>query len=828
MEEEMCLVDSCTTNTILREVKFFQTLTKREGQVLTIAGRDAMIVGSGRATFILPMGTQIHIEEALLYPDSTRTLLSYRDIRKNEIHVETYEEHNEEFLLFTKNTGYGKQTLEKVPSLPSGLYYTYIKPVPHFTYKVIFQNVDTFKTWHERLGHPGIGMMRKIMSNSNGHGMSDRKFPKSSDFVCTSCATGKLILRPSHLKIQAEPLKFLERIQGDICGPIQPLSGPFRYFMVLIDASTRWSHVCLLSTRNHAFAKLIAQVIRLRASQPEHQIKSIRLDNAAEFSSKAFNDYCMALGIEVQHSVPYVHTQNGLAEALIKRIKLIARPLLQSCNLPTSCWGHAVLHAGDLIQLRPTAYHTASPLQLVRGDPPSISHLRKFGCAVYVPISPPKRTSMGPHRKMGIYVGYLSPSIIKYLEPLTGDLLTARYADCIFNEEHFPALGGEFKYHTECPEINWDAFDTLKEDPRTTESELQVQRIINLQNAANNLPDSFTVSKGVTKSFIPARNVPERVEVPNKTIQLPISKESGGSTANPRKRTRKQRKQSSDTVNETQPQVERHQMDLPNPPPTSTVHSISDDGTLERPDAVVLGNTEPSNGVHEISTNYVDSGESFDRKTTIVDIYFASSIAETIQNDPDPKSMVECKKRSDWNKWKEAIEAELASLNKREVFSSVIPTPPKTFPVGFKWVFVRKRNENNEVVRYKARLVAQGFTQRPGIDFNETYSPVMSGITFRYLISLATQKRLSMQLMDVVTAYLYGSLDSDIYMKVPDGIPIPNKSANRNMYCVKLKRSLYGLKQSGRMWYNRLSEYLLQKGYSNNDDCPCVFIKRSC
>ena len=82
MEEEMCLVDSCTTNTILREVKFFQTLTKREGQVLTIAGRDAMIVGSGRATFILPMGTQIHIEEALLYPDSTRTLLSYRDIRK--------------------------------------------------------------------------------------------------------------------------------------------------------------------------------------------------------------------------------------------------------------------------------------------------------------------------------------------------------------------------------------------------------------------------------------------------------------------------------------------------------------------------------------------------------------------------------------------------------------------------------------------------------------------------------------------------------------------------------------------------------------------------
>ena len=135
--------------------------------------------------------------------------------------------------------------------------------------------------------------------------------------------------------------------------------------------------------------------------------------------------------------------------------------------------------------------------------------------------------------------------------------------------------------------------------------------------------------------------------------------------------------------------------------------------------------------------------------------------------------------------------------------------------------------KKKEMVRYKARLVAQGFTQRPVIDFNETYSPVMSGIIFRYLIALAVQNHLSMQLMDVVTAYLYGSLDSDIYMKVPDGIPIPNPKASRNTYCVKLNKSLYGLKQSGRMWYNRLSEFLLQKGYINNDDCPCVFIKKS-
>jgi hypothetical protein len=138
-----------------------------------------------------------------------------------------------------------------------------------------------------------------------------------------------------------------------------------------------------------------------------------------------------------------------LVESLIKRIKLIARPLIQDCNLPTSCWSHAVLHAADLVQLRPTVYHTSSSLQLVRGDQPSIFHLRKFRCTVYTPISPTKRTSMCLQRRIGIYVGFQCPSILKYLEPLTGDLFPARFADCIFNEDHFLTLGGDNKFITD-------------------------------------------------------------------------------------------------------------------------------------------------------------------------------------------------------------------------------------------------------------------------------------------------------------------------------------------------------------------------------------------
>ena len=109
-------------------------------------------------------------------------------------------------------------------------------------------------------------------------------------------------------KIKTESPIFLKRIQGDICGPIHLLCGPFQYFMVLIDASSRWSHVCLLSTRNVAFARFFAQIIRLQAQFPNYTIKKVRLDNTGEFTSQAFNDYCMSIGIVVEHPVAHVHT----------------------------------------------------------------------------------------------------------------------------------------------------------------------------------------------------------------------------------------------------------------------------------------------------------------------------------------------------------------------------------------------------------------------------------------------------------------------------------------------------------------------------------------
>ncbi|MFS7999224.1 putative RNA-directed DNA polymerase [Helianthus anomalus] len=809
-DADICIADSGATHTILKSKKYFYELKPTKGTVDTISGPTNLIEGVGKANLILPNGTKLLIENALFSPKSTRNLLSFKNIYHNGYDTQSRTVDNKKYLhIMSKD-----HILEKLPMLHSGLHYTHINvPQAHMAVKESSCDPETFNLWHDRLGHPGSTMMKRIIENTHGHPLKYQKIPQSDKMpLCTSCSLGKLITRPSSLKVDKELPMFLERIQGDICGPIHPPCGPFRYFMVLIDASSRWSHVSLLSTRNIAFAKFLAQIIKLRAHFPDYTVKRVRLDNAGEFTSHAFNDYCMSVGIVVEHPVAHVHTQNGLAESLIKRLQLIARPLIMRTKLPVSVWGHAILHAGSLIRVRPSANHKYSPLQLISGNEPDISHLKIFGCAVYVPIAPPQRTKMGPQRRLGIYVGYETASIIRYLEPLTGDVFKARFDDCRFNEAMFPALGGENKKREN--DVSWCVPSLSHLDPRTKQCETEVQKIIHLQNIANQLPDAFTDTNRVTKSHIPAANAPARVEIPSKAIDNKIAHESqkrlkrgrpiGSKDKNPRKRKA--------LVKE----INHKENDLDKTVNTETSHEKDVDDTNK-----------------EISINYGHTHIIWNRyEMENIDEIFSYSIASDIMgedDDPEPKSVNDCQNRHDWDKWKGAMQAELDSLNKRKVFGSIVVTPKAVKPVGYKWVFVRKRNEKNEVTRYKARLVAQGFSQRPGIDYEETYSPVMDAITFRYLISLAVSKRLEMRLMDVATAYLYGSLDSDIYMKVPEGFKLPEalSSKPKEMYSIKLQRSLYGLKQSGRMWYNRLSDYLTSKGYTNNLICPCVFIKKT-
>ncbi|KAM2731492.1 hypothetical protein EV2_035147 [Malus domestica] len=421
-------------------------------------------------------GTILTIAEALYSPPYGRTLLIFKDIRDNNYHAETHVKHKVEFLCITSYEYGQKRILEKMKRISSGLYTTTIHPIEyHYVANPTTRTAHEITFWHDRLGHPGRIVMRRILKSSHGQPLT-QSLGLIQGIACQTCSMGKLITKPSYDKIHSNPPIFLQRIQGHICGSIHPPCAPFRCFMVLVDASTRWPYVCLLSTMNAAFSKLLDQVIKLKAHHPNYLIKSIRLDNAGEFTSKTFDDYCMLVGVEVEHYVPYVHTQNGLAEAFIKCLQMIARSLVIRTKLPIATWGYAILHTSKLVHLRPVVTQPFTALQLVIGYEPDISHLRVFGCSVYVPISLPLRTKMGPQQRMRIYAEYDSSSIIRYLEPLTDDLFTARFADCHFYEIVFLSLGGDKNVNVpeERRELSWMTPTLSDLDPRTAQSETKM------------------------------------------------------------------------------------------------------------------------------------------------------------------------------------------------------------------------------------------------------------------------------------------------------------------------------------------------------------------
>ena len=129
------------------------------------------------------------------------------------------------------------------------------------------------------------------------------------------------------------------------------------------------------------------------------------------------------------------------------------------------------------------------------------------------------------------------------------------------------------------------------------------------------------------------------------------------------------------------------------------------------------------------------------------------------------------------------------------------------------------------MVCYKVCLVAQGFTQQPGVDYNFSYSPVMDLGTFCYLLGMATQYFLDTQLLNVVTAYLYGPLDAQIYIRPPpDFLPNTPKEDPPGMHSgLQLQKAFYGLKQAGRMWYQHLREFLLQHQFKYDQVLSCLF-----
>ena len=172
------------------------------------------------------------------------------------------------------------------------------------------------------------------------------------------------------------------------------------------------------------------------------------------------------------------------------------------------------------------------------------------------------------------------------------------------------------------------------------------------------------------------------------------------------------------------------------------------------------------------------------------------SISEVMDLDPEERT-----------RWLKAAQDEIQSLIENGTFELVL-LPPGHKAIGSRWVFRVKRNADGSIERYKGRLVAKGFSQRPGFEYNETFAPTPKWASIRAILALSALEDLELESVDISSAYLNGDLKEEVYMRQPEGF-----EEKTPQWVWHLRKALYGLKQAGRCWHKKLDEVLNQLGF---------------
>ncbi|KAE8680428.1 putative Double Clp-N motif-containing P-loop nucleoside triphosphate hydrolases superfamily protein [Hibiscus syriacus] len=193
-----------------------------------------------------------------------------------------------------------------------------------------------------------------------------------------------------------------------------------------------------------------------------------------------------------------------------------------------------------------------------------------------------------------------------------------------------------------------------------------------------------------------------------------------------------------------------------------------------------------------------------------------------LTEDGEPSTYQEAINNSDVSLWMMAMQEEIEALHKNNTWD-LVPLPQGRKPIGNKWVFKIKRNGDDQVERYRARLVVKGYAQKEGIDFNEIFSPVVRLTTVRVVLAMCATLNLHLEQLDVKTTFLHGNLEEEIYMLQPEGFEEEEK---KNLVC-RLNKYLYGLKQAPMCWYKRFDSFIMCLGYNRLNADPCAYLKRS-
>jgi len=616
--------------------------------------------------------------------------------------------------------------------------------------------------WHKRLGHLGATLTAKLESTVNGIGNAHLQ-----GRICESCVQAKAT-RKVFATSETRARRRLERVHTDIWGPAPtPAIDGSRYMLTLTDDKTRRVWVYLLKHRSEFVETFYAWKKRVEKQSGE-LVKNLRCDNAKEYVGKHIRQRIEDEGIEFEPTVEYTPEENGVSERMNRTLVEKANALRADYELPGKYWGLAAEAAAYLYNRTPNRKLKRTPEEIWSEVKPDQSHLRVFGCTAYVTVPKEKRDKIAAKTWRGIFVGYTKSSkIYRVFDPVKEKVVRA--SSVIFDEtpiqSHRPAMTprpeGSMQVEVEATPLRTQGEPTAtQEEPRSQEKP-QAQAQEELQAQEEQAPEASTqASEGtVLQEETEDETGADNDQPMEDTIVVDTS--AASTTPAPRRRPGRPR-----GAKAKKPQT----------------------------DELTRKSGRPTQG--KLPSRFMALAQSY--------VYEPATYEEAMAD------------RQYSAQWAQAISEEIKALEKNNTWE-LVDLPSGRKPVGSKWVFKVKRRQDGSIEKFKARAVARGFSQRYGIDYEETYAPTVHYDTFRMLLAHAAIEDLEIHQMDVNNAYLATEAEEEIYMCPPPGYEANGK------YC-RLRKCIYGLKQAARAWHKLFSGHLESIGFEKIPDDPCIMI----
>ncbi|KAD3069268.1 hypothetical protein E3N88_37148 [Mikania micrantha] len=507
------------------------------------------------------------------------------------------------------------------------------------------------------------------------------------------------------------------------------------------------------------------------------KLKTVQTDWGGEFRN--LSRFFTSLGIIHRLSCPHTSEQNGFVERRHRHVVETGLTLLAHSNVPKRFWHFAFDTAVYLINRMPSRTNfSLSPFEQVFHHTPNFSFLRIFGCQCFPHLRPYNKHKMDFRSIPCVFLGY-SPSHHGYrcFDPKSDRLYIARHVR--FHEQVFPFQLPSSPTPQSAPDPYFSSFPTDLPAPT-------------MPTTPPHTPPAGSTPPLRTYQRRPKQPAPPKQPSPPKQpifFEIPTAASHEPDLTAPN---------SSPTIPQTAPNPPQSHSQ---PAPNNTSHSTPSQSSTAAPNNSPPVRLRPPN----LRPNPKQNNK-----------YQPASFHTTNTSPTEPATFAIANKDP---KWRNAMSEEYLALIRNGTWS-LVPRVSNANIVACKWVYKLKRDQNGAIQRYKARLVAKGFNQQPGIDYHETFSPVVKSTTIRLVISLAVTQKWSLRQLDVQNAFLHGDLQETFYLQQPPGFVDPQKPDH---VCL-LHKSLYGLKQAPRAWFHRLSTVVLSLGFTGSKTDPSLFI----